>query len=330
MIVNAFALAALYAINKQLLKGLPSSQATFLYKLAVFLVIGPWVLRKGLKGIKTPVMHLHILRAFLSITGSLCFAYGLKHTNVVNATALGYIEQVLWAIVGVIYFKEQMTSIKFLAIIGSFTAMVLIMFPTLPEAIINWLIGNEVEGASLGFDYHYVFVIIAAISWAMNSTIIKVLGKSVKNEVQAFYVLFFSVIIAYPTAFFNWNWHSIGDTFLSYPTFGGLISWSEVHLTETQMIQIGLLALMYFIHVFSFFLSLKYAEMSTVAPFDYLRLVFTCFFAYLLIGDVPQYKTQYIGYAMIILSGVVLVTSERRKRQKEALKQQLECQIENV
>jgi S-adenosylmethionine uptake transporter len=87
-----------------------------------------------------------------------------------------------------------------------------------------------------------------------------------------------------------------------------------------------MIAMMYFIHVFAFFLSMKYAEMSTVAPFDYTRLVFTCILAYFLIGDIPQYAAQYIGYIMIICSGVLLTTAERRKRKKE----QLEVQIENV
>ena len=122
MVVNSFALATLYAINKQLLKELPSSQATFLYKLAVFIFLAPWVLRKGFHAVKTPVLKLHILRAFLSISGSLCFAYGLKHTNVVNATALGYIEQVLWAIIGTLYFKEQMHGLKLFAILINFAA----------------------------------------------------------------------------------------------------------------------------------------------------------------------------------------------------------------
>ncbi len=319
MVVNSFALATLYAINKQLLKGLPSSQATFLYKLTVFIFIAPWVLRKGWEGIRTPVLRLHFLRGFLSISGSLCFAYGLKHTNVVNATALGYTEQVLWAMIGVFYFKEKINGMKLLAILMSFSAMILITVPGIFE--------STNDSSTINFDYYYIFVLAAAFFWSINATIIKVMGKkSVKNEVQAFYGLLFQVLIAYPAAFFEWNWHKIGGTFFSYPTFAGLIDLSTFSLTETQMIQILMLALMYFIHVFAFFLSMKYAEMSTVAPFDYTRLVFTCILAYFLIGEVPQYAVQYIGYIMIICSGVLLTTAERRRRKKE----QLEVQIENV
>lgn len=319
MIVNSFALATLYAINKELLKELPSSQATFLYKLTVFIFLAPWVLRKGWEGIRTPVLRLHFLRGFLSISGSLCFAYGLKHTNVMNAIAIGYTEQILWAVLGVFYFKEKITPIKLLAIIMSFSAMILIIMPRIFE--------STYTSTKLDFDYYYIFVIAAAMFWSLNSTVLKVMGiKSVRNETQAFYGLLFQVIIAYPAAFFEWNWHKIGSTFISYPTFAGMIDFSTFHLTDTQMLKILMIAMMYFIHVFAFFLSMQYAEMSTVAPFDYTRLVFTCILAYFLIGDVPQYAAQYIGYIMIICSGILLTTAERRKRKKE----QLEVQIENV
>ena len=75
---------------------------------------------------------------------------------------------------------------------------------------------------------------------------------------------------------------------------------------------------------------MKYAEMSTIAPFDYLRLIFSCILAYFFTGDLPSETTQYVGYTMIILSGIVLVTSERRRLKKQEKLEKLETQIENV
>ncbi len=329
MIVNSFALASLYTINKQLLKGMSSSQATFLYKVVVFFCLAIWVFRGGLKGLYTPVLKLHIIRGFFSISGSLCFAYGLKHTDLSNATALGYTEQLLWAILGVFLFKEKMTHIKLGAIITSFTAMLLIVFPTLPSVVIDIIQGKQIEFNSGDFDYHYLFIVGAACFWAINTTIVKVLGtKSVKNEVQAFYGLMFQVLFAYPAAFFEWNWHKIDGTIFSYPTYRGGIDWSSFTVSDIQMIQITMLALLYFVHTFAFYLSFRYAEMSTVAPFDYSRLIFTCILGYIMMGNVPQHTAQYIGYGMIIGSGIVIASSEKIKRRK--LEKQLETQIENV
>ena len=323
MLVNSASLAALHLINKKLLSGLPSSQATLFYKVIVFVFLAPWVLRKGLKGIKTQALGLHILRAFLSITAGLCFSYGLKNSGLLNSVALSYVEQVLWAIIGVMYFKEKMTIIKFFAICMSFVAMILITAPDL----ILMLFMRDVQSSSIKFDYNSIFILAAGVFWALNATAIKVLGKTVKNEVQAFYMLLFSIIIAYPAAFIDWNWHKIGSTFLAYPTFDRLISFSEVHLNAAQVFQIVMMAVLYYIHVWSFFLALKYAEMSTLAPFDYTRLVFTYVLAYLFIGELPQRTTQYFGYLMVIASGLLLVHSERKKKEKT---EQLETQIENA
>ncbi len=334
MIVNSFAIATLYAIQKQLIMTLPSNQAVLFYKLTLFLVIAPWVLRNGIQAIKTPQLKLHIIRSFLSISGSLCFSYGLKHTTLVNATALNYMEQVLWTIIGIWYFKEKLTKTKLAAIIMSFAAVMLIIFPTLLHNI--WMIVvNSGEGSAeaIAFNYYYIFVFAAVIFWALNTTVIKILGKKARNDVQAFYVLLFSVIFAYPTAFLEWSWHSIEGTILFWPEIIRIIPLSEIHLTQNQIIQILMLALMYFLHVMSFFLSVKYADMSTVAPFDYTRLIFTCVLAYYFVGDVPQYVIQYVGYCMIIASGLLLIRSEQKKRKKERLlqeKQKLEEQIENA
>lgn len=329
MIVNSFALASLYGINKQLLKGMASSQATFLYKLVVFLCLSAWVFRNGLRGLYTPVLRLHIMRGFFSISGSLCFAYGLKHTILANATALGYIEQLLWAIFGVFLFNEKMTLLKLSAILTSFTAMLLVLFPNLPGMIYDIITGQQFEINNVGFDYHYIFIIAAACFWAINSTLVKILGnKSVKNEVQAFYGVMFQVLFAYPVAFFEWNWHPIDGTFLSYPTYMGMTDLNRFAVNHTQAIQIIILALLYFLHTFAFYLSFKYAEMSTVAPFDYSRLIFTCILGYVMMGDVPQHQVQYLGYAMIIASGVVIASSEKIKRRK--IGKILETRIENV
>ncbi len=326
MLVNCVSLAALHLINKKLLSGLPSSQATLFYKVIVFAFLTPWVLRKGLKGIKTPAIGLHVLRAFFSISAGLCFAYGLKNSGLVNSVALSYIEQVLWAIIGVMYFKERMTLIKFFAICMSFIAMVLI---TAPDIILS-IFMQDGQGTSIKFDYNSIFVLAAGIFWALNSTAIKILGKTVKNEVQAFYMLLFSIMIAYPAAFVDWSWHHIGNTFLAYPAFDRLISLSEINLNTTQVTQLLMMAGLYYIHVWAFFLALKYAEMSTLAPFDYTRLVFTCVLAYLFIGELPQHTTQYIGYLMVIVSGLLLVNSERKKKMTKGEKfEQLETQIEN-
>lgn len=239
-------------------------------------------------------------------------------------------EQVFWVMIGAIYFKEKINMTKVTAIVVSFFAVVLVTMPEVPSVIWNKIIGKTELQQSIEFDYHYIFVLGAVICWTINSTLVKVLGKTVGNDVQAFYVLLFSIIIAYPAAFFHWEWYQIGSSFLHYPSFNGFADLSKFTLNDTQVIQILILALLYFTHLFAFFLAMKYAEMSTIAPFDYLKLIFSCILAYFITGDLPKEATQYVGYALIMLAGVALVTSERRRLKKQEKLEKLETQIENL
>ena len=333
ILIHAFSIALLYTVQKQLVKTIPPSQMVLLYKFTLFVFISAWVLRRGFNNIKTPYLKLHIVRSFFSTCGSLCLAYGLKHTELVSATALGYIEQILWAIIGISFFKEQMTKLKLAAILISFSAVMLITFPELPNNFIQIINGRKIEiPLGSGFNPYYFFIFAAACFWACNTGLIKVLGKSgVKNEVQAFYVLLFALMFSAPVALINWQWNPLEGLPIYLPSIVSFISIFDIDLNATQMIQLGMLAGLYFMHVIAFFLAAKYADMSILSPFDYTRLIFTAISAYYFIGEIPTQPVKYVGYAMIIISGGMLFMTEHRKRKTKALiEQRLEEEIENA
>ena len=117
MLINALSIALLYTLMKLVTKTLNSNMTVFLYKFTVFIFIIPWVFRKGFDVLKTPNFKLHMLRGMLSIGGSLLFMYGLKHVELANATAISYLEQIIWVLIGTLYFKEKIIKIKIFAII---------------------------------------------------------------------------------------------------------------------------------------------------------------------------------------------------------------------
>ena len=52
--------------------------------------------------------------------------------------------------------------------------------------------------------------------------------------------------------------------------------------------------------------------MPTLGPFYYTKLIFAFILGYIFTGDLPQHVGQYIGYILIITSGVVLAISESK------------------
>lgn len=330
MLLNAVAMAIIYAVAKELTRELSSNLVVFLYKFSILLFALPWCFNEGFKGLKSKRIGLHASRGFLSICGSLSLYYAIKHIDLLDITAIGYLEQVILVIVGMLYFKEHASAAKVIGITLSFIGAIFIVYPDLIEFSSPSLPGFMRNDVTEAFNPYYLFVFLSIAFWATNCTIIKVLGKTEKTKVQLFYVMLFSSIISFPMAFLKWE--EVG-MFMGLPVrmpieFANL---SELGLQLSHLKYIAILAICYFIHSIAFFKALKYADLSAVIPFDYSRLVFTGILGYLIFSEVPTFGS-YIGYIMIVASGVYLVRSEtkRRRKLKESQVKQLEEEFEHA
>jgi S-adenosylmethionine uptake transporter len=152
-------------------------------------------------------------------------------------------------------------------------------------------------------------MLLAVAFWASNILVIKILGSSERSKAQLFYVMLFSSIFSLPMALYDWK---------------PMEAW--------QINYILALALCYFIHTITFFKALKYADISTVMPYDYTRLIFTGILGYFFLGESPDYLSL-IGFGLIIFGGIFAVTHEAaRKKSKlsEAKKMELEAECDKV
>jgi len=326
MLLNALSIAMIYGVSKELTQELHSNLVVFLYKFSILIIILPWCFRTGLGAMKTKRLPLHASRGFLSVCGSLSLYYAIKHIELVDITAIGYLEQVVLVIIGIFYFKEQATVAKVVGIVTSFIGALLVVSPEL----------FDFSNAGSPFAWsqvnpYYAFVMLSIAFWATNCTVIKVLGKTESTKIQLFYVLLFSSIIAFPMGFMHWETiASLGVLELKYPYAFKTIA--ELGLKLEHVKYLAVLAICYFAHSVSFFQALRYAELSTVIPFDYSRLLFAGIIGYALFGEVPA-SGAYLGYAMIVAAGVYLIKSEHKRRKKrlsELKLQQLESEYEHA
>ncbi len=315
ILTDVLAVAAMYAAGKSLYVELSSNQVVFLFKTMVLLMLCPWVFAKGLKSIVTPNLPLHMLRGFLSLTGSLCFMYGLKSVEMVNATAIGLLEQVLWVLIGIALFHEQLTKTKVLAFLLSLTGAFLVINPGILEP--GGL--EKLQNTELNSGFMYIFA--SVLIWACNSTVVKILGQRATNKAQAFYVALFSSIFAFPTAFVAWGKVSLLGFYMPWPT--GIISLAEAGIHYKHLLPITIMAVCYLVHILAHFSALKFGEFSAVMPFVYFKAVFAGIFGYILFGEVVKYGFYY-GFSLIAFAGVVLIRAEarRKKRQRSLLEEQ--------
>ncbi len=274
MLIQAFAMAIVYNVSKILTHSMHPHQVTFLYKATVLILILPWCILQGIKKtISTKKLGTHVARGTFSIMGSLCFMHAIHHLNVIDAVAITYLEHIIIVLIGVLYFGEKAYYQKFIFVIMSFIGALLITAPGFHK-----------------FNTYYIFLFLALIFWAVNNCAIKVLGKTEHTKTQLFYVMLISSMLSLPLA---------------------LAEWKPIHTQDLGLL--FLLAISYLIHVIGFFKAFKYADISVVMPFDYVRLIFTGLVGYLMLNEAPESYYSYCGYGMITIAGIYYIHFETGK-----------------
>jgi S-adenosylmethionine uptake transporter len=280
----------------------------------------PWCLSSGFHGLKTEKIWLHASRGLFSTLGALSIFYAIKHIGLGDVTAITKLEQIALLIIGILYFKEQITKTKIGVIIVSLLGAVMIIRPDF------FPYGPDNTAESVGFNSYYVFVFLTIVFWGINSTVIKVLGKTEKTKVQLFYVMLFSCMIAFPVSFMEWHTYTkIWVVEIKYPTH--FVDVTALGLEWGHLKYIALLALCYFGHVVGYFKAFKHAELSVVVPLEYTRLVFAGILGYIFFAETPL-AVSLGGYVLIIFGGLFLFKAEHRKAKKQRLKE-LEAEVDN-
>ncbi len=275
MIIHAISLSSVYVIGKKLTISINPEQVAFLYKFSVLVAITPWCFKGGfVNNLKTKKFGIHMARGLFSAIATLCFYHGLQAVRTADAAAITYLEQILVLIIGVTYFKEKMSFTKLIAIGCGVTGALFVIKPGFQE-----------------FNSNYTYIFLAIFFWAMNNFSVKVLGKTERTKTQLFYAMLFGSIFTFPFAM-NHEWKGFEPYMIKY---------------------LVILAVFHLLHVISFFRAFKYADISSVMPFDYTRLIFTGLLSFAFLGEIPD-NAAIIGYAIISMGGIYLIYREGRKK----------------
>jgi S-adenosylmethionine uptake transporter len=232
---------------------------------------------------------MHVARGTFSLLGTLCFFVAVSNLDVTNAAAITYLDHILVVLIGFWYFKEKISHPKAVMIVMSFLGAMFIVKPGI-----------------VSFNKYYVFLFMAVLFWALNCTVIKMLGSTERSKAQIFYVMLFSSMFSAPLALYEWK---------------------PVELWHAKYI--AAIALCYLIHTVAFFKAFKFADMSTVMPFDYCRLIFTGLLGFLILNESPDMFSM-IGYTLIILGGIYAIQHETRKHKTKSQKIELEAEYDQA
>lgn len=108
---------------------LPAVQLVFLRSIIGLIIILPFVLPKGIDFIKTPVLHLHMLRGFISLCAMTCFFYAISHVGLSESTLLNASSPLFVGLLAFSILKEKVTKHSALALVVGFIGVCFILKP---------------------------------------------------------------------------------------------------------------------------------------------------------------------------------------------------------
>ena len=262
--------------------GIPAGQITF-YRSAFALVpiLGYLALRGELDAaFRTDSPFGHLKRGLLGVTAMACGFYGLIQLPLPDAIAIGYASPLMAVIFAALILKERVRVYRW-------TAVALGIFGVL---IISWPKLSMFEQGGLGADQATGALAVLASAVIGGLAMVQT-RQLVRTEKTATIVVYFSLtasvlsLLSYPFGWTALSWEE--KFFLVGAGFcGGL---GQIFLTA----------------------SYRYADVSTVAPFDYSSIILGIVIAYFLFGDVPGWQ-MLLGTAITVSAGIFIIYREHR------------------
>ena len=253
---------------------LPAVQTVFLRNVLSLMLLVPVAVYHGRAGMRTTRIGRHFWRAFVGLAGMELWFYSLSVMPLNEATALSYISPIFATLLAVFMLGEKIGRWRILAIICGFIGALIILRPD-PD---------------VGLHHGSLIVLAAAFMWALAGIVVKSLTTTDPPWRIVTYMGIFMSLLSAPPAVMHWQ--SVGVE-LFWPLAG-----IAVLSTAAQLCMVSAFAR---------------APMVMLAPFDFMRLVFTSVLAYMVFGERLDAWTA-LGAAIIVGSSAFITWRERKKK----------------
>ncbi|OSM94440.1 DMT family transporter [Lonsdalea populi] len=288
-IMSALCTTLMLACVKGLNGAIPTGEVIFFRSFVALFPLLIWLKFQGdiLDLIKTRNLFGHLIRGF-SGTGGMYFNYlALVYISLADVTAISYAAPLFTVIMAAILLKEIVRFYRWLAVVVGFSG-ILVMLSAYPGA--SGSVFSSTSGVANGSIIGVVFALLAALCTAASSIQIRFLNGVEKPGAIVFYFSLMTMFIGLGTLYFGWLMPTLPQLLLLIGCgfFGGM---AQILIT----------------------LSLRYADASLLAPFDYTTLVWSMLIGYLFLDSVPGGSTI-AGAAIIACAGIFTVWCERRQR----------------
>lgn len=263
-------------------KDMAAGQITFLRSAFAMVPIIVFLMFKGqlVDAFRTTDLSGHLKRGFVGILAMGFGFYGLVHLPLPEAIAIGYAMPLIAVMIAAVFLKEAVGVYRWSAVLVGLAGVAIITWPRLTLFREGGVGSTEALGA--------LAVLASATLGAVAMVLVR---KLVQTERTHTIVLYFSLsasVFSLATLPFGWSalgWEALG--LLAMAGFCGGVA--QLLLTA----------------------SYRYADVSTIAPFEYTSIVLGLMVGYFLFGDIPT-QAMLVGTAIVVSAGIFIILREHR------------------
>lgn len=234
----------------------------------------------------------HILRGLVGVASMSLGFFALTRLPLPEATAITYATPLLIVIFSALLLKERVHVFRWTAVVVGLVGVVVILWPRM-TVFAQGSIFNDAQGIGA------VAAVCAAILSAFAMMAVRNLVQTERTEAIVTYFFISASVLSLLTLPFGWVMPTPEQAALLVGAgiFGGI---GQLLLTSCY----------------------RYADMSVIAPFEYVSLLLTIAIGYFIFADMPT-LTMLIGALIIVGSGIAVILREHflgldRARAREA------------
>ncbi|PTM98678.1 DMT family transporter [Mycoplana dimorpha] len=263
-------------------KDITTGQITFYRSAFAMVPIMVYLATRGelVDAFRTQNVFGHLSRGFVGIVSMSFGFYGLVHLPLPEAIAIGYAMPLIAVMIAAVFLKEAVGIYRWSAVLVGLVGVTIITWPRLTLFDQGGVGTGEALGAAA--------VLMSAGLGAVAMVLVR---RLVRTERTPTIVLYFSLSASvFSLATLPFGWVDLSGKALTLLALAGFCG---------GVAQLLLTA------------SYRYADVSTIAPFEYTSIVLGLGFGYALFGDMPT-LTMLIGTAIVISAGIFIILREHR------------------
>jgi drug/metabolite transporter (DMT)-like permease len=281
-IIAVFAFMSMFTFVK-LAGNVPPGEIVFFRSFFALIPVLVWVFWRGhgLSAFRTSDPLGHIWRGVIGVTSMGLGFFGLTQLPLPEAVVIGYAMPLITVFMGAAILREQVRAFRWTAVLVGLIGVLIVSWPRLS-------VFSEPGAAGIKACWG-ALAVLGSAAFAAGAMI--QVRRLISRESAITIVIYFTVIsAALALVTIPFGWISLSGAQWIYLICAGMIGGiGQILLTSCY----------------------RYADVSTIAPFEYVSLLLSLGIGYVVFSDIPTTQTLF-GAAIVVGAGLFIIWREHR------------------